>query len=325
MKLFLTGGSGFVGQHIIPALLNEGYDVYALARSETSARKVREIGAAPVLDDLEKLSLKSKKTLEECDFVVHSAAYMDFTFDPRPYYAINVKATEDLLEMAKDAGVKKFIYISAAPVVPGSPIKKLSEIDAGKQLPRDLYPKTKALAEKAVLAANSSSFQTISLRPPAIWGPDNHHYEEVFKNVRKGRWRWIGGGHQVLSTIHVENLASAIIAALCSDKAGASYFVTDGDYRSMRKTFSEIMLAHGLDPGEKELPRGVASFVAKVCAIIWKAFRLKSRPPVAPLMIRLMATEFSVNDQKARQELRYKNVITFEEGIEQLRLQNLGG
>ena len=324
MKLFFTGGSGFVGQNVIPVLLEQGFEVFALARSKTSARKVKQSGAKPILDDLENLSLNSRKALEECECVVHSAAYMDFTFDPKPYFALNVNATKELLALAKGAGIKKFVYISAAPVVPGSPIIKLSEQDATDQLPKDLYPKTKALAEKAVLKANSPTFKTVSIRPPAIWGPDNHHYEELFDNVKSGRWRWIGGGHQILSTIHVKNLASAVVAALHSDKSGSAYFVTDGDYRSMRTTFSEIMKAYGLDPGEKELPRGVANLMASLCAVIWKTFRLKSRPPIAPLMIRLMATEFSVDDRKARDELGYENVLSFEEGVEQLKHRNLG-
>ncbi len=324
MKLFLTGGSGFVGQNILPTLLANGYQVYALARSQSAARKVQQAGAQPVLDDLENLSHNTRKALEFCDYVVHAAAYMDFTFDPKPFFAINVQATNNLLNLAQEAGVKKFIYISAAPVVPGSPIKQLTEDKAAAGLPNALYPKTKAIAEQAVLAANSPTFNTLSLRPPAVWGPNNHHYKMLFDNVQKGRWRWIGGGNQYLSTIHVENLAAAIVAALKASSSGKAYFVTDGDYRPMRETFSQILKASGLEPGDKEMPRWVANALANLCAVIWQTFKLKSRPPVAPLMIRLMATEFSVSDQKARQELNYSNVLSFKEGIEKLQRQNLG-
>lgn len=143
-----------------------------------------------------------------------------------------------------------------------------------------------------VLAANTENFQTLALRPPAIWGPKNHHYEDLFAAVKKGKWRWIGGSHQILSTIHVRNLPNAVLASLKSDKGGEAYFVTDGDRRSMRTTFGSIMKAYGIDPGEKELPRGVAVFMAHLIGGIWKILGLKSKPPITPLMIRLMATEF---------------------------------
>ncbi|MEM8908313.1 MAG: NAD-dependent epimerase/dehydratase family protein [Bacteroidota bacterium] len=318
MNVLLTGGSGFVGQNIIPVLIEKGFIVHALTRSPRAAQKVKALGAIPVMDDLTALSKNTETALSKCEGVIHAAAHMDFTYDPRPYYRLNVEATQNLLAMAKAQGIKKFIYISAAPVIPGSPIVQLSEDQAAPGLPSALYPKTKAIAEKAVLAASSADFICISLRPPAIWGPNNHHYDDLLSNVKKGRWRWIGGGHQILSTIHVKNLANAIIAAFQSQKGGVAYFVTDGDRRSMRKTFTAILKAGQLDPGNKELPRWVAVLMAHVFGGIWKLFRLKSRPPVAPLMIRLMGTEFSVSDAKARKELGYTNAISFEEGIADL-------
>ncbi|MEL6917621.1 MAG: NAD-dependent epimerase/dehydratase family protein [Bacteroidota bacterium] len=319
MKIFVTGGTGFVGKNIIPILIENGHRVYALTRSTQAAKKVASMGASAVMDDLTSLSQNTSTALGACDYVLHSAAHMDLTYDKEPFYKINVEATEKLLRLSKENGISKFIYISAAPVVPGSPIVNLSEAEAKDGLPKALYPKTKAIAERAVLKANTPNFMTISLRPPAIWGPNNHHYDDLLANVKSGKWRWIGGGHQILSTIHVKNLGNAIMAAFAHDKGGEAYFVTDGDRRPLRETFTALLRAEGLDPGDKELPRGVALVMAHIFGGIWKLFGLKSKPPVMPLMIRLMGTEFSVNDDKARKELNYKNAIGFHEGIAQLK------
>jgi len=318
-KLFFTGGSGFVGQGTIPMLVEAGYEVYGLARSPNSAAMVGQVGATPVLDDLTKLSNNATKALRYCDTVIHSAAHMEMDYDYEKAYAINVEATKNLLQLAKENGVKRFIYISAAPVAPGSPIVNLTEEQAKKGLPIHVYPKTKAIAEKAVLAENTPEFSTLSLRPPAIWGKNNPHMEEVFDRIKAGQWMWIGGGRQILSTIHVENLASAMIAAIKSDKSGEAYFVTDGDRRSMRTTFEALIKAHGYPPEDKEFPLGVASFMGSFFHGIWKLFGLKSQPPIPALAIRLMGREFSVSDEKARRELNYQNVINFEEGIRKLQ------
>ena len=318
-KVFVTGGSGFVGQNIIPILISNGFEVYAIARSDKSAKFVQQLGAKAIKDDLTDLSIATKNALKECDYVLHSAAHMDFTYDPKPFMDLNVKATQNLLKFSKEAGIKKFIYISAAPVVPGSPIVNLTEDQAGIGLPTALYPRTKAIGEQKVLEANSTNFQTLSLRPPAIWGPDNHHLGDLMKNVSNGKWRWIGGGEQILSTIHVKNLGNAILSAFDSNIGGQAYFVTDGERRSMKSFFKGILEAQGLNPGDKVLPLWIAKFAANTTETIWKFFNIKSRPPVAPLMIRLMGNEFSVSDEKARKELGYKNSITIDEGIEELR------
>jgi len=318
-KVFLTGGSGFVGQNIIPILISNGYEVYAIARSDKSAKFVTKLGAKAVKDDLTALTEVTKKALKQCEYVLHSAAHMDFTYDPKPFIELNIEATQNLLKFSKEAGVKRFVYISAAPVVPGSPIINLSEDKAGKGLPKALYPKTKAIGEQKVLEFHTKDFSTIALRPPAIWGPDNHHFEDLLKNVKNGNWRWIGGGNQILSTIHVKNLGNAILSAFDSSIGGKAYFVTDGERRSMKSFFKDMLEAQGLTPGDKILPLWIAKFAANTTEIIWKLFRLKSRPPVAPLMIRLMGNEFSVSDEKARKELGYKNAITINEGIEELK------
>lgn len=318
-RIFFTGGSGFVGQGSIPKLIKAGYEVYALARSSTSAALIGLVGAIPVQDDLTNLSTATADALKKCDIVIHSAAYMAMDYDYDTAYQINVQATENLLQLAKENNVKHFIFISAAPVVPGSPIVKLKEKDAKDGLPIHAYPKTKAIAEQKVLQANAKNFRTISLRPPLIWGKGNHHMEEVFDRVKADKWMWIGGGKQILSTIHVENLATAIIAAIESDKGGQAYFVTDGDNRTMRTTLEAIIKAHGLDGSNKEFPLSFADALGNLFHHIWTLFNLKSQPPIPALVIRLMAKEFSVDDSKARKELSYKNAISFDEGIAQMR------
>lgn len=317
-NVFVTGGSGFVGKNIIPILISKGYHVYAIARSEESAKLIKQLGAIVVRDDLTALSRSTEDVLKKCDYVLHSAAHMDFTYNPKPFIKLNIEATDKLLMLSKEAGIKKFIYISAAPVVPGSPIVNLSEDQAGKGLPTALYPRTKAIGEQKVLSANSEEFQTLSLRPPAIWGPDNHHLDDLLENVKNGKWRWIGGGDQILSTIHVRNLGNAILSAFNSDVGGQAFFVTDGERRSMKAFFKDILEAQGLNPGDKVLPLWIANAVANTFEMVWKLFKIKSRPPLAPLMIRLMGKEFSVSDAKARRVLNYENAVSIEEGIQEI-------
>ncbi|MEL6132825.1 MAG: NAD-dependent epimerase/dehydratase family protein [Bacteroidota bacterium] len=315
--ILLTGGSGFVGRNIIPILRGEGFIVKALARSEKSALAVEKYGAIPVRGDLtDEASLHIAAM--GCDLVIHAAAHMEFWGDKAPFFQVNVLGTQHILRAAAAVGVKKFIYIGAASVINGQEVYEKDETYIPAQLPKDYYSLTKALAEQAVVEAHSPHFETVVLRPPAIWGPHNHSTEMMIDRVKSGNWIWIGGGNHRLSTIHVFNLAQAIIAAVEKGGNGEIYFVTDGEQRPIKELFGQMFERYGVSAGERSLSRGLALRMAKLIQFIWTTFRLKSSPPIVPVMIYLMGTEFSVSDQKARRELGYQNAISIEEGLHTL-------
>ena len=319
--IFLTGGSGFVGHNLILQLLKSGHRVYALARSATALAKVEAAGAKGVPGELLDLQ-NAQSVLEHCQIAIHSAAYMDFTYDYDRFYKVNVQGTQNLVTAAKQSGIKRFIYISAASAINGRPLKNVDELYQPKRLPQDDYSKTKALAEKLVLEANEPGFAAIALRPPAIWGTNNPHYDDLLKTAKAGNWIWIGGGRHTLSSIHVDNLAAAVQAAILQGRGGQFYYVTDGEQRSFKTFFTEILNAEGIEPGDRSLPRGLALLMAYVIEFVWKLLRLKTRPPIAPVMVYLLGTEFSVNDTKARIELGYRNAISIDEGLRQINLRS---
>lgn len=318
-KVFVTGGSGFVGKTLIKEFLAKGHEVYALARSKSSAAKVKALGAIPRQGDLlDPVSLSS--AVEGCELLVHSAAHMDFWGEKETFWKINVTGTEALLAAAKMAGVQRFIFISAAAVVGnGRPVYLKDERYVADPPAPDLYPMTKFEAEKRVLAANEPDFTTIALRPPAIWGPDNHHFEEVWEMARKGKFRWIGKGKQGLSFIHVQNLAAACLAAMQKGKGGQVYYVNDGERFALNDFLTRVGRANGVQLGNKNIPRGVAMGMSKAFQAIWKLFGIKKRPPVVPMVVRLMGTELTFTDAKARKELGYRNAISIEQGLKEIR------
>ncbi|MEO1384398.1 MAG: NAD-dependent epimerase, partial [Bacteroidota bacterium] len=82
--------------------------------------------------------------------------------------------------------------------------------------------------------------------------------------------------------------------------------------------FGKMFQQYGVTAGDRSLSRSFALTTAKVIQFVWDTLRLKSDPPIVPVMIYLMGTEFSVSDQKARRELGYRNAISIEEGMHTL-------
>jgi len=127
MRILVTGGSGFLGSHLMPELVQDGHEVLALARSASSDEKVRALGATPVRGDLEN---SERLSLPAMDAVIHAAARFRFAGPREPYFRTNVAGTRALLEAADAAGAKTFVYVSAAGVIMddrGSPIRDADE------------------------------------------------------------------------------------------------------------------------------------------------------------------------------------------------------
>lgn len=315
-KIFVTGGSGFVGKALIQDLKEAHYEVYALARSASSEKIVSNLGAIPISGDLINTNTFASK-LEGIDCIIHVAAMIEMWGKYKDFYKMNVEATENLVKMAIKHKVSKIVYISAASVViDGKPAIDIDETYQISKDPHDNYSKTKALAEKKV-SALSNQIQTIILRPPMIWGKAMPMIEEYRADIEKRGFPTIGDPNHTLSTCHVKNLNQAIINSIESSAQGI-YYVTDGEKRPLRIFLKELAKGYGLDTGNKKISKGLALFMASLLEGTWKLFRLKGQPPITKSMVYLMGTEFSIDDSKARKELGYKNIISVEEGLKQL-------
>jgi nucleoside-diphosphate-sugar epimerase len=98
MKIFVTGGSGFLGSRLIPELVAKGHDVFAMARSSSADSKVLALGATPVRGDMDDLT---RFEMPKADAVMHLAAHFHLAGPRRPYFHVNVKGTKALLKAAQ--------------------------------------------------------------------------------------------------------------------------------------------------------------------------------------------------------------------------------
>lgn len=316
-SVFMTGGSGFIGRSLIPVLREHGYKVFALVRSNAAGAVVRELGAYAIPGSMYHYG-NLKNTMQLCDYVVHLAGHMKLSGDPKDFYTTNVEGTRNMLDAARDSGVRKFLYVGAASVINGKKTTQVDESYMPPKLPTDLYSETKYVAEQATLKADSASMHTLVLRPPFVWGPDNSHADMIRDSVENGWFRWIGGGDHYLSTCHVKNLAAAILAALESDKGGKVYFVTDGEERRFKDFFRAYAYSQGIELPDKSLPRWLALALAKILQRSWKSLKLHGEPPVLPVLVYLLGTQLTVSDANARQDLGYEPIISIDQGLKEL-------
>ncbi len=309
-KVFVTGGSGFVGRNLIRRLRQEGLAVVALARSESAANTVAGLGARPARGDL--LDAESLcAAMQGCDVVFHAAAKVDDWGSHEAFWQINVQGTEVALQAAKQAAVARFVHVGTEAIYADgkSRLVDLTESSPTPAKPLPRYPLTKLEAEKRVLAANSADFTCISVRPRLIWGNDDTSVmPKLLEQVAAGKFVWPDEGKALTSTCHVDNVCEGLYLAAQHGKGGHAYFVTDGEPISYREFFGAQFRAHGYVEPKKSIPLVMASAFAIGSEWLWEHLSLPGQPPVHRLMIELGAKSVTICDEKARHELTYQPV-----------------
>lgn len=319
MHIFVTGGSGFVGRHLLRALADAGHRTTALARSDSAASVVAGLGAEVVRGDLGDRDALSTGMVG-CDAVVHVAAVTDQWGAPERFDAVNVAGTSAVVETARGAGVARLVHVSTEAVLAdGAPLVRVDETHPRPKRPVGEYARTKGLAEDLVLAANAPGFTTIAVRPRFVWGPeDTTILPALIDAVNSGKYAWVSGGHYLTSTCHVANLCAGILCALDRGRGGQAYFLTDGEPVDQREFIVALAATAGVRLPDRSLPRGLVQIVARAGEGVWRVLRLAGEPPVTRTFLALSAQQMTVEDGLARAELAYRPKITREEGLTRL-------
>lgn len=322
MRIFLTGGSGFVGGAVLRTLSGE-HEIRAMSRSDAGDAAIRALGGEPVPSELGGVT---PDMLQGCEAVVHCAAHVEAWGPWSLFERINIEGTRQLLSASRAASVRRFVHIGTeAALFHGQP---MIDVDESYPLaPNSPFPysRSKALAEQAVRAANAEAegFETIVVRPRLVWGPDDKSLlPAVLAMAKAGRFMWLDGGRARSSHTHVDNLAHAIRLALTRGTPGEAYFVLDGPPHSFREFLTRYAATAGVDLGEKSAPGWLVRTAAAAMDAIWRAAGSKTPPPVTPLVANLMSRDCILLDDKARSGLGYRPVVGYEDGMAALEARS---
>ena len=261
MNVFVTGGTGFVGAHLVKALCARGDRVTALVRRPALAA---ELGWGPEVR-LVRGTLDDEAALHDAcagsETVYHVAGKIAAR-NAAEYMATNRDGTANVLEAARDAGAKRLVFVSSLAV--GGPTTLGHPIDESRApAPVTDYGRSKLAAEALVRTMPSLPWTIV--RPPLVYGEWDRGTLKIFQFVRRGVAPVFGDGSQELSVIHAEDLAQALIAAATSPAAaGRIYFATHSTTTSSR----ELVLAVGRALGSRA-PRIIPlpSLVAR--GVLW--------------------------------------------------------
>lgn len=319
--ILVTGAGGFLGGAIARKLRARGDDVVGFQRGSYAA--LDALGVRSVKGDLADPAAV-RAAVEGCDAVVHVAAKAGVWGPYDAYYQANTVGTQNIIAACQAAGVRRLVYTSTPSVVhAGGDLEGVDESAPYAEHFETAYPKTKALAEKAVLAANSAELSTVALRPHLIWGPgDNHLVPRILDRAKRGRLAFVGDGANLLDSVFVDNAADAHLLAL--DRltpdaacAGKAYFISNGEPLRADDLVNRIVVAGGLPAVTRYVRFGLAYAIGAVLEVVFKILPL-GEPPMTRFVARQLSTSHYYDLTAARRDLDYAPAISIDAGMQLL-------
>lgn len=329
----VTGGTGFLGSHLVERLLADGRRVTVVSRTARPALEAR--GVRMVVGALHDPAVCAE-AVKEVATVFHVAARVGVWGAYEGFFRDNVLATRALVRAAQAAGVTRFVHTSTPSVVYNG--RDFAGADERLPLTTECpcaYPLTKAIAEREVLGANKLTFRVCALRPHLIWGVgDPHLVPRILARARAGRLRVVGRGDNLVDMVHVRNATDAHVLAEralgAADDApgramGKAYFITNGEPVNLWDWVNELLRALGEPPVTRRISLEAASRIGVACEALWRVLRLKGEPPMTRFVAAELAKDHWFSMEAARRDLGYVPQVSMAEGTAELVAALRGG
>ncbi len=333
MKALVTGGSGFLGSHIVDACLAAGDSVRVLVRPSSDVSYLRTLPVDFVTGSLGDASSLRDAT-RGVDVVYHSAARVSDVGSRARFWDDNVTGTGNLVDAARTSGVGRFVFVSS----PSALMDGTDQLDLDESAPYpsrflNLYSETKAAAERLVLAADAPGFTTCAIRPRGIWGPRDWSgfMPKLIAKLRAGRLPDLSGGQTVYASLcYCVNAAQACVAAARSDRVGGSaYFVADAEKSDVWALLSSVAARFGGTSPSRRVPPLVRDLAVGAVDLAWRVPYLRDRysPPVSRYSVALLTRSGTYDTSAAHRDFGYRPSVTQEQGFAELErwIATIGG
>ncbi len=314
--ILVTGGTGFIGSHLVESLTGKGYNVRCLVRKTSDVSFLKALDVELIYGDIMDVdSLKS--AVRDVEIVYHLVGGGNVSSVSRKDYIIlrnlNVLGTKNILKACiHHADIQKFILFSSISAI--GIIKNVIVNEETRCQPRTPHELAKYESEQvALMFCKKYGIPLLIIRPAQVYGPRDVKSEilKMCKLIKRHMFPVIGSGENVVPLVYVENLVHAAILA-CERDASSVYIVTD-EWRTM----NEIVEAFAKELNVRVWGAHVPPFAAKICVgmIEYTCRMLGITPPFNLKRLESITSNRLYDISKAKRELGYAPEVSFEEGI----------
>jgi dihydroflavonol-4-reductase len=306
LKVLVTGANGFLGSHLVRALIEQNYEVHAMVRANSDKSSLDHLNCKIVVGDiLDPISLRN--CMCGMTGVFHVAGAMSSSpRDKEWLFNVNVKGVQNVIDGCIEKKVKRLVHVSSVVAVGTNIKEKLPPLNENsKNVTKSMgfanYDSKRQGEELVLTAAKNNLIEAVVVNPGLIYGAG-----DAKKIIRKGNILAAKGKLPVftlggVNIVAVEDVVKAMIEAYKVGHNGERYLLT-GDNITIKKLLTTISQLAGARPPQKELPTGLAKIFATILDLL--GFKLElCRENV------FTATTFHWYDNaKARRDLKFNPV-----------------
>lgn len=303
MRIFVTGGTGYIGRQLCRRLAGEGHEVRALVRPESRTAPLADAGVALFPGDVtDRASMR--EGMSGADWVVHAAADLDLRGPAGRMAAVNVGGSENAASLAFKLGVPRFLSVSSVAYFGGSP-------DDGSPGNEDTpvhstfptpYSETKHRGERAIRAWAERGLKVVTVYPSLVYGPPGKREgaNGMLRLLWRGRVPALVGADRKASWVYLEDLVDGIVRALARAAPGATYLLA-GEAITVRELAGRVEALGGARAPRREVSIPLARLFVRLSAPL---YRLRGRRSPVPLsQLASLERHWCFDDSRARREL----------------------
>jgi len=305
VKVFVTGGTGFIGGEVVRQLRARGDEVAALVRNPAKGGKLSDLGCELVSGDLGDEGVL-RRGMAGCDAVIHAAAMYEVGIPAKQRPAMweaNVAGTERVMEAALAAKVPKIVYVSTVGVFGNTHGRVLDESGPLGNGEGSWYERTKIEAHRIAQRLREQGLPLIIVQPGGVYGPDDHsQLGNVIHQFVSGRLPAMAFPELGVNFVHRDDVVAGVLLALDRGRVGESY-ILGGEIATAGQLVETLGRITGRRPPRVTVPSVLLKLSAPLGPLV--APRLGFPPNLRELISASDNVTYWARHDKAVRELGY--------------------
>jgi dihydroflavonol-4-reductase len=306
LRIFLTGGTGYLGGALARRLVAEGHEVRALVRAGSHRDELERLGATLFVGDIgDRYSLR--EGMSGADWVIHAAAHVVLDGDAEAMAQANVEGSENVASLAYKLGVGRFLSISSVAAFGGSSADGTPATEATPAQPTfpSPYSATKHAGQQRIAEWARRGLKVNTVYPSLIYGPPGKKVgaNPLLRRILRGQLPVVVAADRKVSWVYLDDVVEALVRILDRAPAGRDYLLA-GEIVTIRQLFDVVCRLGKVRPPRLSLPLGAVRLAAGLTQPCYRWFG--GRPPFAPGELESLSRHWAFDDTRARTELGWQ-------------------
>jgi nucleoside-diphosphate-sugar epimerase len=304
---FVTGGTGFIGHHIVKQLNEEQHDITVLIREDSSQELLEGLDYQTVVGDVTNLESLLEGVPNDTQWLFHNAAVMADWGGKEHYFPVNVGGTENILEVIRRKEIPQLMHTSSTAVYGFPEISESIPEDYEKN-PANAYQESKLASEELIHEYIADyGIGASMIRPPVVLGEgDMFTGPQFIERIENGNMVVFGNGSNEQSFVHADDVARALVKAAENFKSAKNeaFNVTsfNCEFRELMTAIAEEL---GVEPSFREIPYGLAKAVGGFLGSLYRAFGRDNAPLLTSFRAKMFGSEYLIDDSKIREKIGF--------------------